>query len=145
MPTSLSPLPILPPPDAILPEVLRDYPLCLALRLFTNDPGPPEARTLASYAEPTFPGYEPFNSPSWKVVTNDVEAGLVVVSVQAKWRLTATVEPVTIMGWWLTALYADDYLQLVGDYTSPTPLIIGQRGETVLALVTLSTLLQVFS
>lgn len=138
MPTAMIDLP---PPDVDLFELLRDWPQCLAVRLFTNVLPQEESRGLLDYQEPAFPGYEPCSIHSWTEEGYTSDGMVTAFSALARWRCAATIAPVIIRGWWITALYADGFLSLVTEFTATEPTIIGTAGQEIVSPIRLTVYL----
>lgn len=130
----------LPPPDAERFSVLTEWPACLSFRLYTNELQHTEPRQLADYQEPDFPGYQLQPLPELNVLTADAEAGIAVVDVTARWYLRTALAPLLIRGWFLTATYADGFIELLAEHTEPSGAIIQHKGDRIVAVARLSYL-----
>lgn len=123
----------LPPPDVGFFELLRDYPRCFAVRLFTNNLPVDSSHGLGDYSEPHFPGYGPASIESWLEAYRSSDGRHTVLSTQARWRCTQNIAPVIIRGWFITNLYADGYLGVLAEFVAPEPVIISASGQTIIA------------
>lgn len=129
---------ILPPADAGVLEIVRDYTRQLEIGLFTNQLPIDRVPQLSDYQEPTFPGYWRKKFLTW-IEKNRSPDGLAVrKEARVTWQLLTDVLPVDIRGWFATIRLENDEVRMVCEYNPGSIVTVSRRGDTVVAPITLT-------
>lgn len=132
--------PGLPPADARRSDLLRAWPQCLKFHLFTNTPQDTGPRHYSDYIEPNFLGYETQFVPTVTVTGDDPELRLLQVELTQRWTLREPLPPTIIRGWFLTATYSDQFVELICEHIDPHGAIMRYPGEQLRTTARLTAL-----